>query len=220
VASQATSAIPIVFTVVGDPVGSGLVKSLARPGGNVTGLSTQHADTAGKRLELLRELVPKLHRLANLGNSGARLDARQTEDAARRLGVEFTELDVRRLDDIAPAFASIERQVEALYVAADAVVNTNRASINQLALNARLPSMHGFLEIVVAGGLMSYAPDYLDLFRRTANYVDKILRGIRPEDIPVEQPTKFDLVINLKTAKALGLDVPPSLLARADEVIE
>jgi putative ABC transport system substrate-binding protein len=222
-AKDATLVIPIVFTVVGDPVGSGLVKSLARPGGNVTGLSTQHADAAGKRIELLHEVVPEFRRLAimgNLGNSGPLLEARQAEAAARNLGLEFLELDVRRSQDIAPAFASIKGRVEALYVASDAFLNTNRESINRLALDARLPSMHGFRGIVATGGLMSYAPNYPDLFRRAADYVDKILRGTKPDEIPVEQPTKFDLVINLRTAKALGLELPATVLARADEVIE
>jgi ABC-type uncharacterized transport system substrate-binding protein len=222
-AKQATSAIPIVFTIVGDPVGSGLVDSLARPGGNVTGLSTQHDDTAGKRLEMLREAVPQIGRLAimgNRGNPGPMLEMREAEMAARKLGIAVTELDIRHADNIPPVFVSIGGQVEALYVASDALLNTNRSTINRLAIDARLPTMHGFREIVSAGGLMSYAPNYLELFRRTADYGDKILRGAKPNDIPVEQPTKFELVINLKTAKALGLDMPDKLLALADEVIE
>jgi putative ABC transport system substrate-binding protein len=219
---QATSAIPIVFTIVGDPVGSGLVDSLARPAGNVTGLSTQHDDTAEKRLQMLHLVVPKLRQLAimgNRGNRGAVLDMRQAETAARALGIAVTELDIRRAEDIPPAFASIRGQVEALYMAADAMLSTNRSTINGLALEAHLPTMHGFREMVSAGGLMSYAPNYLELFRRTADYVDKILRGAKPSDVPVEQPTTFELVINLKTAKALGLNVPEKLLALADEVI-
>jgi len=222
-AKQATSVIPIVFTVVGDPVGSGLVASLARPGGNVTGLSTQHAESAGKRLELLREVVPNLRRLAimaNIGNSGGVQEMHEIQAAARTLGFEVVALEIRRAEDIAPTMEALKGRAEALYVASDALFNTNRARINTLALDARLPSMHGFRDIVVAGGLMSYAPDYLDLFRRAADYVDKILRGAKPGDIPVEQPTMFELVINLKTARALGLEIPPSLLARADEVIE
>jgi putative ABC transport system substrate-binding protein len=158
--------------------------------------------------------------MANFGNSGPLLEMRQAEAAARTLGIKVTELDIRRADDIAAAFASIKGQAEALYVASDALLNTNRESINRSALDARLPTMHGFREIVAAGGLMSYAPNYVELFRRTADYVDKILRGTRPDEIPVEQPTKFELIINLTTAKALGLDVPLFLQQRADEVIE
>ena len=222
-AKQATSVIPIVFTVVGDPVGSGLVGSLARPGGNVTGLSTQHADAAGKRLELLREVVSNLRRLAilaNIGNPGPVLEMREVREAARTLGLEVAAVPVRRGEDIASAIAAIKGEAQALYVVGDALVNTNRDRINSMALEARLPTMHGFREIVAAGGLISFAPNYLDLFRRAAEYVDKILRGAKPGDLPVEQPTRFELVINLKTAKALGLEVPPVLLARADEVIE
>jgi putative ABC transport system substrate-binding protein len=222
-ARNVTSVIPIVFTVVGDPVGSGLVASLARPGGNVTGLSTQHADAAGKRIELLREIVPGLRRLAvlvNAANSGSMQETREVRAAAKMLGVEIATSEIRGAEDVAPAIAALRGKVEALYVAADALMNTQRSSISSAALEARLPTMHGFREIVAAGGLVSYAPNFLDLFRRMADHVDKVLRGTRPAEIPVEQPTRFDLVINLKTAKALGLEMPPSLLARADEVIE
>ena len=223
VAKRATSVIPIVFTATGDPIASGFVANLARPGGNVTGLSNQQTDTAGKRLELLREVVPGLRRLAimvNAGGPGAMLDAGEIQAAARTLGLELTTLEIRRPEDIAPAFETLKGRADALYVVADPVVNTNRIRINTLALGGLLPTMHGFREIVEAGGLMSYGPNFPDLFRRGADYVDKILRGAKPGDLPVEQPTKFELVINLKTAKALGLDVPPMLLARADEVIE
>jgi putative tryptophan/tyrosine transport system substrate-binding protein len=222
-AKQATSAIPIVFTIVGDPVGSGLVASLARPGGNVTGLSTQHDDSAGKRVELLHEIVPNFRRLAiigNTGNSGIALEMRAAQAAAHTLGFEVIAVDIRRAEDIAPSVEGLRGRAEALYVAGDAFINTNRDRINALALDARLPTIHGFREIVVAGGLMSYAPNYLELFRRAADYVNKILRGANPAEIPVEQPTKFDLIINLTTAKALGLDVPWFLQQRADEVIE
>jgi putative ABC transport system substrate-binding protein len=222
-AKRATSVIPIIFTVVGDPVGSGLVASLPRPGGNVTGLSTQHADAAGKRLELLHEIVPSLRRLAimvNIGNSGGVRESKEVEAIAGKLGFEVSLLQYRAVEQLAPAFGPITGQVQALYVTADALVNTNRVHINNLALRASLPTMHGFREAVAAGGLISYAPNYLDLFRRAADYVDKVLRGTRPADIPVEQPTRFDLVVNLMTAKALGLTIPPMLLARADEVIE
>jgi putative tryptophan/tyrosine transport system substrate-binding protein len=222
-AMQATSAIPIIFTIVGDPVGSGLVASLAHPGGNVTGLSTQHAETAGKRLELLREVVPNLHRLAimaNIGNSGPAEEMHEVRAKARMLGLEVTPLEIRRAEDIAPGIEALKGQAQALYVAGDALINSNRDRINSLALDARLPTMHGFREITAAGGLMSYAPNYPDLFRRAADYVDKILRGTKPAEIPVEQPTRFDFVVNLRTAKTLGLEIPPKVLALTDEVIE
>ena len=222
-AKQATSTIPIVFTIVGDPVGSALVASLARPGGNITGLSTQHNDTAGKRLELLREVVPHLRRLAvmaNIGNSGDMLEARAVQVAARTLGIKLSALEVRRAEEITPALQALRGQVDALYVVGDALFFANRDRISAWALDARLPTMHGTPSIVEAGGLMSYTPNYLSLFRRAADYVDKILRGLKPADLPVEQPTKFELVINLKTAKALGLTIPPSLLGRADEIIQ
>ena len=222
-AKQATSVIPIVFAVAVDPLGSGLVASLARPGGNATGLSAQQSDLASKRVELLREVVPGLRRLAivaNAGNPGAVLETREVQAAAGTLGLDVATFEIRRTEDIAPAFESLKGRADALYVAGDAFVNTNRFRMNPLALGARLPTMHGVREIVEAGGLMSYGPNLSDLFRRAADFVDKILRGAKPGDIPVQQPTKFDLVINLITAKALGLTVPPLLLARADEVIE
>jgi putative tryptophan/tyrosine transport system substrate-binding protein len=220
-AKKATSVIPIVLALSPDPVGAGLVASLARPGGNVTGLSMQLPDTAGKRLELLREAVPSFRRLAILANvsfAQAVLEASEAQAAARSLGFEVATLEIRREEDIVPAFASLK--ADALYVTADALVNLNRIRINTLANVARLPTIAGWREFVEAGSLMSYGPSLPDLFRRAADYVDKILRGAKPADIPVEQPTKFELVINLKTAKALGLTIPPTLLARADEVIE
>jgi ABC-type uncharacterized transport system substrate-binding protein len=220
-AKKATSVIPIVLALSPDPVGAGLVASLARPGGNVTGLSMQLSDTAGKRLELLLEAVPSFRRLAILANVGfaqAVLEASEAQAAARSLGFEVATLEIRREEDIVPAFASLK--ADALYVTADALVNLNRIRINTLANVARLPTIAGWREFVEAGSLMSYGPSLPDLFRRAAEYVDKILRGAKPADIPVEQPTKFELVINLKTAKALGLTIPPTLLARADEVIE
>jgi putative ABC transport system substrate-binding protein len=222
-AMQATSVIPIVFAAAGDPVGTGLIASLARPGGNVTGLSNQELDLAGKRLELLREIVPGLGRLALLGNVGnpvVVLDMREAQAAARTLGLEVTTLEIRRGEDIVPAFEALNGHEEALYVVFDALVNTHRIRINTLALAARLPTMHGIRDYVEAGGLMSYGTNFPDLFRRAADYVDKILRGAKPADLPVEQPTKFDLVINLTTAKALHLKIPESFLLRADEVIE
>ena len=222
-AKQATSVIPIVFAAAGDPVGTGLVASLARPGGNITGLSIQQTDVAAKRLELLREIVPGLRRLAILGNASGPavvLDMREVETAARTLGLEVITSEIRRGEDIAPAFAAFKGRAEALYLPIDPLVNTHRLRISMLALAARLPTMHSVREYVEAGGLISYGPNRPELYRRAAELVDKILRGAKPADIPVEQPTKFELVINVKTAKALGLDIPPSLLARADEVIE
>jgi putative tryptophan/tyrosine transport system substrate-binding protein len=221
-AKQATSVIPIVF-VTGDPVGTGLVASLARPGGNATGLSLQLTETAGKRLELLREVIPGLGRLAILANVGSPnpvLEMGEVQTAARTLGLEVITLEIRRGEDIAPAFEALKGRAEALYVVVDPLLNTHRIRINTLVLAARLPTMHTLREQVEAGGLMSYGANFPDLFRRAADFVDKILRGAKPADLPVEQATKFDLVINITTAKALGLEVPPTLLARADEVIE
>ena len=223
-AKQATSVIPIVFATAGDPVGTGLVTSLARPGGNVTGLSNQMLDLAGKQLELLREVVPNLRRLAIIGNIDNPIIVIEIGDvqaAARMLGLEVVTLEIRRAEDIALAFeALVERRAQALYVSPDALVITNRARIHTLALGVRLPTMYASRDYVEAGGLMSYGPNYPNLFRRAAEYVDKILRGAKPGDIPVEQPTKFELVINLTAAKALGLTVPDKLLGIADEVIE
>src|SRR5262245_999969 len=222
-AKQATSLIPIVFAVAADPVGGGLVASLARPGGNVTGLSTQFTDLAGKRLELLREIVPSLRRLAIIANAGypaAVLEMAEVQATARTLGLEVATLEIRQAKDIAPAFEALKSRADALYVCTDALANTNRIRINIAAVGQRLPTMHGSRDYVEAGGLMSYGPNFPDLFRRAGDLVDKILRGAKPADLPVEQPTKFDLVVNLTTAKALGIDVPASLFARADEVIE
>ena len=213
---RATAVIPIVFVLANDPVGGGLVASLARPGGNVTGLSNQQTDLAGKRLELLREVVPRLRRLAimvDVGFAQAVLEMGEVQAAARTLGLEVAPLEIRRAEDIAPAFEALKAQVDALYVVVDALVTANRTRIITLALGARLPTIFNTRDFVQAGGLMSYGPNYPDLFRRTADFVDKILRGTKPGDIPVEQPTKFDLVINLTTAKALGLDDPAALLA-------
>ena len=206
-----------------DPVGTGLVASLARPGGNVTGLSNQVPDLAGKRLELLREIVPGLGRLAilaNVGNPLVVLDMREVQATARTLGLDVTTLEIRRGEDIVPAFEALNGHEEALYVVFDALVNTHRIRINTLALAARLSTMHMFREGVEVGGLMSYGANFPDMYRRAADYVDKILRGTKPADIPVEQASKFELVINAETARMLGVTVPPSLLATADEVIE
>jgi putative ABC transport system substrate-binding protein len=222
-AKQATSHIPIVFAAVGDPVSTGLVASLARSGGNVTGLSLQHSDVAGKRLELLRDVVPGLRRLAilaNIGNPAVMLDIGELQVAARTLGLEIATLEIRRAEDIARVFETLKGRVDALYIPPDVLFATNRIRIITLALGARLPTIYGNREYVDAGGLMSYGANFPDLFRRAADFVDKILRGAKPADIPVEQPTKFDLVINLTTAQALGLTIPESFLLRADEVIE
>jgi putative ABC transport system substrate-binding protein len=222
-AKQATSAIPIVFASVGDPVGAGVVESLARPGGNATGLSLQATDATGKRFDLLRDAVPGLRRLAimaNSGNASAALEMREAEATALALGLEAITSEILRGEDIASAFEVLKGRVEAVYVCNDPLATTNRVRINTLALGMRLPTMFIAREYVEAGGLMSYGANFLDLYRRTAEFVDKILRGTKPADIPVEQPTKFDLIVNLTTAKALGLTMPSSLLARADEVIE
>jgi len=220
---QVTSVVPIVFAVAGDPVGTGLVASLARPGGNITGLSVLATDLAGKRIELLREVVPNLRRLGIIGNAGNPLILQEMSEyraAASMLGLEVAVFEIRQAEDIAPTFELLKGRAEALYICQDLLTLANRVRINTLALGARLPVMLASREQVEAGGLMSYGPDFLDLFRRSADYVDKILRGAKPADLPVEQPTKFDFVLNLTTAKALGVMMPPSLLARADEVIE
>jgi putative ABC transport system substrate-binding protein len=223
-AKQATATIPIVFAIGADPVGSGHVASLARPGGNVTGLSLQAYDVAGKRLELIREVMPALRRLAILANVGypaSVMEMAEIQTIAGSLAYEVVRLEIQRAEDIEPAFATLRGGADALYVCGfDPLVITNRVRINALALAARLPAIFGEQISVEAGGLMSYGPDIPDLFRRASEFVDKILRGAKPGDLPVEQPTKFDLVINLKTARALSLTVPPTLLARADEVIE
>ena len=223
VARQATSTIPIVFALAADPVGSGLVASLARPGGNLTGLSLQSSDLAGKRIELLREVLPGLRRLAiiaNVDSSSSVLESAEARAAARKLGLDADVLEIRRAEDIGDAFGTLESGVQALYVCPDPLVNANYARINTLALGTRLPTIHPFRDYLGAGGFMSYGANNADLFRRAGDYVDKILRGAKPGDLPVEQPTKFDLVINLTTAKALGLKIPESFLLRADEVIE
>ena len=222
-AKQATSVIPIVVAAMGNPLGAGIVASLARPGGNVTGLSGMVADLASKRLELLREVVPSLRRLAvlaNIGNPAVVLELREVQSAAGALGLEVVTSEIRQSKDIAAAFDALKSGVDALYVCTDPLVITNRARIHTLAIGARLPTIYNSREYVETGGLMSYGPNWPDQWRRAAEIVDKILRGAKPADIPVEQPTKFDLIINLTTAKVLGLAVPPSMIAIADEVIE
>jgi putative ABC transport system substrate-binding protein len=223
VARQVTSTIPIVFAIASDPVGSGMVASLARPGGNLTGLSIQSGDLAGKRIELLRELIPLVRRLAIVGDDSSAagaLEMAEAEAVARRIGLDVDVMVIRRAEDIAPAFAALGHEAQALYVSPSPLVNANHPRINALALERRLATIHPFRDYLAAGGLMSYGASNLDLFRRAGDFVDKILRGARPADLPVEQPTRFELVINLATAKALGLDVPTTLLARADEVME
>ena len=222
-AKQATSTIPIVFAIAVDPLGSGLVASLTQPGANVTGLSVQSTDVVGKRLDILRELLPRLHRMAVMGNvsyAGATLEMREVEAAARTLGLDPLTLEIKRPEDIAPAFDALKDGTDALYVCPDPLTNANHLRINTLALGARLPTMHPNRDLLEGGGLLSYGPDYADMWRRAADLVDKILRGTKPGDIPVEQPTKFEFVINLTTVKALGLTIPASYLSLADELIE
>jgi putative tryptophan/tyrosine transport system substrate-binding protein len=222
-AKQVTSTIPIVFAIAVNPVGSGMVDSLARPGGNATGLSTQGTDLASKRIELLRELIPNLRQLAIIANvsySGSIIDIAEVQAAARKVGLDVDVLEIRRAEDIAPAFGTRKSGAQALYVCPDPLVNANHALINTLALDARLPTLQPFRDYVEAGGFMSYGANNVLLFRRAGDFVDKILKGARAADLPVEQPTKFDLIFNLKTAKALGFEIPAMLLARADEVIE
>jgi ABC-type uncharacterized transport system substrate-binding protein len=222
-AREATSVIPIVFTLARDPVASGVVTSLARPGGNVTGLSAQSTELVGKRLELLREIIPSLRQLAvmyNTSNPNVALEAREVQAAARTLDLQVAIFEIRRGEDIAGAFEKLRDRAEALYIAADPLVIANRIRINTLALAARLPTMFGQREHVDAGGLIAYGADNADQFRRAGDLVDKILRGAKAGDLPIEQPTKFTLIINLTTAKTLGFDIPAKILALADEVIE
>lgn len=220
---RVTSTIPIVFPVAIDPVGSGFVASLSHPGGNVTGLSLEGADVAGKRLEMLRSTIFGLHEIAIMADvayPAAKKELDECHAAARILGMDVTVLELRQPDDIASALESLRGNVQALYVVTDALTNANHSRISTLALGNRLPTIFGSGDRMNTGGLMSYGPSFPDLFRRAAEYVDKILHGTRPGEIPVEQPTKFDLIINMTTAKALGLAVPSTMLALADKVIE
>ena len=220
---EAISTVPVVFALWSDPIGSGYIASLARPGGNATGLSLQSLDTAAKRLEVLREVLPGLRRvaiLARLDNPSNVAEVGEVEAAVRTLGLDVTTSNARRAEDIAPAIEALKGRADALHVVSDPFLLANRIRINTLALGARLPTMHSFREAVEIGGLLSYGANMPDLWRRAAELVDKILRGTKPADLPVEQPTKFDFVVNLITAKALDLTVPPSVLARANEVIE
>jgi putative ABC transport system substrate-binding protein len=222
-AKQATSIIPIVFTLVGAPVEIGLVASLARPGSNITGVSNQSSDLGSKRLELLRNLLPSLRRVAvlvDVGNPSAVIDMGQVRTVAGTLGLAVAIREIRRDEDVVSAFEGLDGHTDALAIPTSALTFTNRFRINTLALGARLPTIYGSREYIEPGGLISYGPNFPDLFRRAAELVDKVLRGAKPADIPVEQPTKFDLVINLIAAKALGLQIPDKLLATADEVLE
>jgi putative ABC transport system substrate-binding protein len=222
-AKRATSTIPIVFALANDPLGAGLVASLSRPGGNVTGLSLQGPDIGSKRLGLMREALPGLNRLAIIANPASAQAASELDEVRREshtLGFEPAGLEIRRAEDFAPAIEALKGRADALYACADALISANAAHINTLAQAARLPTMFYAREYLAGGGFMSYGPNVRDLFRRSADFVNKILRGAKPGDIPVEQPTTLELIVDLKTAKALGLTVPPTLLARADEVIE
>lgn len=222
-AKHATSTIPIVFATAGDPVETGLVSSLARPGGNVTGLSSQASDIVGKRLELLRQAVPGLRRLAtiaDIGNPWAAFDLSVTKDAARTLGIEVTSFEIGRPEEIDSVFGALRGRADALYVLHVPLLFANRVRIASLALDARLPTLCLVREYVEAGGLMSYGPNWPNMWRRAADLVDKILRGAKPAELPIEQPTEFELIINLATAKALGLEVPLQLQQLANEVIE
>ena len=217
-AKNATSAIPIVFAAVGDPVRAGLVSSLARPGGNITGLSILETELFGKRLELLKETFPKITRVAYFreGTGSAEMQA-----AARALGLQLQSLDVRSAKDFDGAFeAVLKERAQALTTAASPVISTNQQRIVAFAAKNRLPALYPYSEFIEAGGLMFYGVSFSDLFRRAATYVDKILKGAKPADLPVEQPTKFEFVINLITAKQIGLTIPPNVLVRADKVIK
>ena len=222
-AKQATKTIPVVCLAVGDPVREGFIASLARPGGNITGLASISAELSGKRLELLKEAVPKVSRVAvlwNLANSSNVLEFKETEVAARALGLKVQSLEVRGPDDFRGAFARAARdRANALIVVRDPLIDSDHFRILDFAIDNRLPSIHGETQFVEAGGLMSYGPSRVELFRHAAIYVDKILKGAKTVDLPVEQPTKFELVINLKAAKQIGLTIPPNVLARADRVI-
>ena len=223
-AQQATRTIPIVMTAVNDPLGSGLVSSLARPGGNVTGTSFMAPDVVGKQLEVLKQMAPKVSRVAllrNPDNPASELQSREAESAAQVLGMRLQTLEARAPQEIERAFAAMTRErAGALVVLTDAIFTNQRIQIAKLATEKRLPAVYGNIEIADAGGLIAYSANLFDLDRRAAVFVDRILKGAKPGDLPVEQPTKFELVINLRTAKAIGLTIPPSLLQRADRVIE
>jgi putative ABC transport system substrate-binding protein len=222
-AKEVTRSTPIVFAISTDPVGTGLVESLARPGSNATGLSTQAVDVTGKKIEVFRELVPGMRRLAivfNASNRNLQAETSEVQSAAQAFGLYSETFSIQSRDDVAPTIEAIKGRFDGAYIQTDPLTITNRIQIITLALASRLPTMHSFREFVEAGGLVSYGPSYTDLFRRAGDFVDKILRGSNPAELPVQQPIKFDLIINATTAKALGINVPSTLLARADEVIE
>jgi putative ABC transport system substrate-binding protein len=223
-AKRATQTIPIVMAVTGDAVGTGLVSSLARPGGNLTGLTMMVPDLEGKRLEILREVVPKLTTLVVLLNTANPLTAiqwKQTRISAKTLGIQLQPVELRRPEEFKDAFAKVARQrPDGITMVADRFLLAHRMQIVDFVAKTRLPAIYPYRDFVVAGGLMSYSPSYEDLFRRSATYVDKILKGAKPSDLPIEQPTKFELLLNMKTAKTLGVPIPPSLLLRADHVVE
>jgi len=222
-AKQATSSIPIVFAAYGDAVANGIVESLARPGGNVTGLSIQPQELSSKRLELLRDIIPNVRRLAALVNtdySGVKQEVIGIRQASAKLNIQPNILEIRTADDIDVAMATLTNQTDALYVYSEPLTNANKAKIIEAATAAKIPTIFGFREFVDAGGLISYGANFIDLFARAAEFTDKILRGAKPADMPIQQPVKFDFIINLKTAKALGLNISETVLTRADEVIE
>jgi ABC-type uncharacterized transport system substrate-binding protein len=223
-AKKASATIPIVFAAANDPVGTGIVSSLARPGGNITGLSTMGPDLDGKRLELLKEAFPKVGRVAFLWQPGPTRGNRVLTDmeaVAKALGLKLLSLEVRSLDDFESAFARAKRErAQALITTVGALINTQQRQVLDFAAKNRLPAMYSNSEFVEAGGLMSYAPNYEDLWRRAAAYVDKILKGAKPADLPVEQPTKFEFLVDLKTAKQISLTIPQKVLERADKVIK
>jgi putative ABC transport system substrate-binding protein len=221
-AKQATSTIPIVSAAFGDAVANGIVKSLARPGGNVTGLTIQPAELSSKRLELLRDIIPNVHRLAALVNTHV-VDPQEVvaiRTASAKLNIDAKVLDIQTAEDIEAAMATLVGQTDALYVYSEPLTNANKDKIIEAANAAKIPTMFGFREFVAAGGLVSYGPSFIDLFAHAAEFTDKILRGAKPAELPVQQPVKFDLVINLKAAKVLGLSISETVLTRADEVIE
>jgi putative ABC transport system substrate-binding protein len=221
-AKDATHSIPIVFTIVSDPIGSGLVSNLSHPDGNVTGLSDMDVDLAGKRLDLLKQVLPNLRRVGALGYAGDKVWQpwwREAQEAAQRLGIEIVPILIPSADQLDKTFAQFDRRIEALLVAPQIFFGVRRKRVLELISSRKLPSIHERKALPVAGALMSYGPNYVALLNKTAGHVDKIMRGARPSQLPVEQPTEYELVINLKTAKALGITIPESILLRADEVI-
>jgi putative ABC transport system substrate-binding protein len=223
-AKRATSEIPIVFGPTGDPVLNGIVANLTRPGGNLTGISIDPGTGVyAKRFDLVRQIVPNLSRIAvlgNAGNTGVIIEMREVEATARKLGIASELIEIRRVEELAPAFDALKGRVDMVHLCTDPLFSALRARIADLALSAGLPSAYVYREYVQAGGLLTYGPNVLAMYRTLGDYVDKVLRGTKPSEIPIEMPTRFDLAINLRTAKALGLVVPPTLLATADEVIE